>query len=217
MVILTSINASMTFWVYIPIAIVVSVAQMITKKLQKYRMNSREATGGVTVAIGEMFDGVQAIQAAGAEKRVIEQFRMLNEQRRKQFLKDRLLSLAMDSVFFNTISLGTGLILLLAASSMQQSTFTVGDYLTFVTDFTHFLGKFIAHFKQTKVAFHRMNELLQGDAPEILVQHHPLYLKEAPPESEAVVKRAADILSTLQVKSLGTIMQIPVEVWKASI
>ncbi|QGQ98914.1 ABC transporter ATP-binding protein [Paenibacillus psychroresistens] len=209
MIILTSINASMTFWVYIPIAIVVTIAQMITKKLQKYRMQSREATGRVTGAIGEMFDGVQAIQAAGAEKRVIEQFRTLNEQRRKQFLKDRLLSLAMDSIFFNTISLGTGLILLLAASSMQQSTFTVGDfalfvyYLTFVTDFTHFLGKFIAHFKQTKVAFTRMNELLQGDTPEILVEHHPLYLYGLPPESEAVVKSEADFLSTLEVKALS--------------
>jgi ATP-binding cassette subfamily B protein len=209
MIVLTSINASMTLWVYVPIAIVVSAAQMITKKLQKYRIKSREATGRVTGAIGEMFDGVQAIQAAGAEKRVIEQFRILNEQRRKQFLKDRLLSLAMDSVFFNTISLGTGLILLLAASSMQQSTFTVGDfslfvyYLTFVTDFTHFLGRFIAHFKQTHVAFIRMNELLQGAAPGILVEHHPLYLKEAPPDSETVVKREADLLSTMEAKSLG--------------
>jgi ATP-binding cassette, subfamily B, bacterial len=209
MIVLTSINASMTLWVYVPIAIVVSAAQMITKKLQKYRIKSREATGRVTGAIGEMFDGVQSIQAAGAEKRVIEQFRMLNEQRRKQFLKDRLLSLVMDSVFFNTISLGTGLILLLAASSMQQSTFTVGDfslfvyYLTFVTDFTHFLGRFIAHFKQTHVAFIRMNELLQGAAPGILVEHHPLYLKEAPPDSETVVKREADLLSTMEAKSLG--------------
>ncbi|CAK4845615.1 unnamed protein product [Aphanomyces euteiches] len=48
-----------------------------------------------------------------------------------------------------------------------------------------------------------MNELLQGDAPEILVEHNPLYLYGLLPESEAAVKSEADFLRTLEVKALG--------------
>ena len=82
----------------------------------------------------------------------------------------------LDSTFENTIGLGTGLILILAAQSLGSSSFSVGDlalfiyYLAFVTDFAHLFGMMLAHYRQTKVSFSRMVTLLQGVAPGMLVK-----------------------------------------------
>ncbi|MCL6456891.1 MAG: ABC transporter ATP-binding protein, partial [Gorillibacterium sp.] len=123
--ILVSINSQLTLWVFLPLVAVVTIAQLSTALLQKYRAASREATSQVTGAISEMFNSVQAIQVAGAEDRVINRFRKLNDQRRQSVLKDKVLTQLLDSIFSNTVNLGTGLVLILAANSMRSGEFTV--------------------------------------------------------------------------------------------
>ncbi|MCQ6560004.1 ATP-binding cassette domain-containing protein [Paenibacillus mendelii] len=133
--------------------------------------------------VGEMFDVVQLIQLAGAQDRIIERFRALNQLRRQTALKDNLFSNLLNSVFSNIVNIGTGLILLLGASSMQRNELTVGDfamfvyYLAFVTDFTAFFGRFLSLLHQTGISFQRMHRLLQGTSDSKLTEHHPLYLR----------------------------------------
>ncbi|NOU97169.1 ATP-binding cassette domain-containing protein [Paenibacillus sp. LMG 31456] len=182
--ILYGINATMTVWVFLPLVVVVTVAQASTTWLQKYRAASREATSQVTGAISEMFNSVQSIQVAGAEDRVIDRFRKLNDNRRQAMLKDKLLTHSLDSVFSNTVNIGTGFILLLAAQSMREGSFTVGDfalfvyYLTFVTQFIQNFGKFLTYFKQSTVAKKRLVSLMQGTDETKLTEPHPLYLRK---------------------------------------
>ena len=75
--------------------------------LEQYRQASRKATGRVTGMIGEIFGAVQAVQVAGAEGHVIDHFRRVNERRRKAMLQDRLLSQVLESIYANTVSIGT--------------------------------------------------------------------------------------------------------------
>jgi ATP-binding cassette subfamily B protein len=181
--ILIRIDAQMTLLVFMPIVIVITAAQLATVRLQKYRAASRESTSKVTGEISEMFGNVQAIQVAGAEKRVMERFHSFGDQRRKAMLKDRLMSELLDSVFSNSVNLGTGLLLLLAGTKMRAGTFTVGDlalfvyYLTFVTQFITNVGKFITYFKQMSVSLERLTFLLQGASAMVLTMVKPLYLK----------------------------------------
>lgn len=182
--ILIRIDAQMTLLVFMPIVIVITAAQLATVRLQKYRAASRESTSKVTGDISEMFGNVQAIQVAGAEKRVMERFRSFGDNRRKAMLKDRLMSELLDSVFSNSVNLGTGLLLLLAGTKMRAGTFTVGDlalfvyYLTFVTQFITNVGKFITYFKQMSVSLERLTFLLQGASAKVLTMVKPLYLKK---------------------------------------
>ncbi|MEK3885422.1 ABC transporter ATP-binding protein [Paenibacillus sp. PL2-23] len=182
-IILIRIDAQMTLLVFLPLVLVVIAAQLATTRLQKYRTASREATAQVTGAISDMFGNVQAIQVAGAEKRVVGRFRELNDNRRKTMLKDKLMTEGLDSIFSNTVNLGTGLILLLAGSKMRGGEFAVGDfalfvyYLTFVTQFISNFGKFLTYYKQMGVAFTRLTELLQGAPARVLTVFKPLYLK----------------------------------------
>jgi ATP-binding cassette subfamily B protein len=181
--ILYGINASMTMWVFLPLVVVVTIAQASTTLLQKYRAASREATSQVTGAISEMFSAVQSIQVAGAEDRVIRRFRELNDNRRQAMVKDHLFTQTLDSIFSNTVNIGTGFILLLAATSMRDGSFTVGDfalfvyYLTFVTQSIQNFGKFLTYFKQCSVSKARLSDLVQGADEETLTEHHPLYLR----------------------------------------
>ncbi|OCT13707.1 ABC transporter ATP-binding protein [Paenibacillus pectinilyticus] len=182
--ILIRIDAQMTLLVFMPIVIVITAAQLATVRLQKYRAASRESTSKVTGEISEMFGNVQAIQVAGAEKRVIDRFRSFGDSRRKAMLKDRLMSELLDSVFSNSVNLGTGLLLLLAGTKMRAGTFSVGDlalfvyYLTFVTQFITNVGKFITYFKQMSVSLKRLTFLLQGASAKVLTMVRPLYLKK---------------------------------------
>jgi len=209
--ILIRIDAQMTLLVFLPLVLVISAAQLATARLQKYRAASRESTAKVTGEISEMFGNVQAIQVAGAEKRVIERFRRLGDDRRKAMIKDRLMTELLDSIFSNSVNLGTGLILLLAGQKMRAGTFTVGDfalfvyYLTFVTQFISNVGKFITYFKQMSVALERLTFLLQGASAKMLTMAKELHLdnKNAPSDQAAPVEHLHTPLKRLDVDGMS--------------
>jgi ATP-binding cassette subfamily B protein len=173
----------MTLVVFLPLLLVAAAARHAGNALGRYRAASSQATSQVTGAIGDILAAVQTLQAAGAEERVVARFRRLNEQRRKAMLIDRLATQAMDAVTANTVNIGTGLIMLLAAGSLRDGSLTVGDfvlfvsYLGFISDFTAGLGQFLAHYRQTGVAFARMNVLLAGAQPAELTAPTSLYLR----------------------------------------
>ena len=185
--VLASINAQITLFVFAPLVLVIIIAERAGTRIREYRQAAREATGRVTGAIGEMFGSVQSIKVAGSEQHIIGNFRALNDERKKVMVRDRVLNSILESVFWNTVNIGTAIILVLAAGAMQTTgpgaEFTVGDFalfvyfLTFATDAVHFVGIFIARFRQAGVAFERMTELLQGADPASLVTPRRLELR----------------------------------------
>lgn len=207
-IILMSINFKITLFVFTPLVAVVALAHKASTRVQKYRRASRAATAEVTGTLGEIFSSVQAVQVAAAEEHVIEYFKKLNKNRHRLMLKDSLFTQLLDSIFFNTVNLGTGLILLLCAQSMKAGSFTVGDfslfvyYLTFVADFTHFFGYFLAQFQQAKVSFERLRTTLWGAPDSILVNHNKLYLKGKLPILKYPSKASKDVFSFLNVKDI---------------
>ena len=181
-IVMLRIDARITLFVFLPLAIVAIVVNLTLSRIERYRQAFREATGAVTDFIGEAFGAVQAVQIAAAEERLVGHFRRLNETRRAAGLKDRLLTEVVNSMFRNTANLGTGGILLLAAGQMQTGAFSVGDfalfvyYLGFVTDFAGLVGERWAWYKRAGVSVGRLLALLQDAPPEKLVEPHPVYL-----------------------------------------
>jgi ATP-binding cassette subfamily B protein len=197
-----------TVLVFIPLLIVLVVANLAMSRVGKYREANRQATGKVTGFIGQIFSSVQAIQVNTAEKRVMERFRVLNDTRRKAAVRDRLFNEVLNSLYRNTANIGTGIILLAAAASMQTGTFTIGDlaifiyYLGFVSEFTTIIGEKIAWFKQTSVSIQRMNHLLGGAPDGELVRHTPVFLHGEFPSPKVKPKTPADQLELLDVQDL---------------
>ena len=206
--ILLHINTLMALITILPLVIVTAIAWWASNALGRYRAASSEATSQVTGVIGEILAAVQTVQAAGAEERIVARFRQLNEQRRRTMLADRLTTQALDAITANTVSIGTGLIMLLAAGLLHSRNLTVGDfalfvsYLGFIADFTAGLGKFLAHYRQTDVAFARMNVLLGNVSPAALVAPTPLHLHKPLPTVLPPVPRATDQLILVEARGL---------------
>ncbi len=209
--IMVTISPYITLIALLPMIGLVVASNATTKRAEKYRKASREATGAVTGFIAETFGAVQAVKIAGAERRLVDHFKQINETRRKASLRDRLFEEVLGSVFWNAGNLGTGVILLLAAQSLGAGTFTVGDfalfvyYIGFFTELTGFLGFLLARYKQAGVSVGRMVRLLQGAPPETLVEHGPIYAEDGEqlPEVPFVQRTPADRLERLDVHGLS--------------
>ncbi len=174
--IMTSINAWITVLALLPVVVVGIIANAASSRIERYRRASREATGKVTGFIGELFGAVQAVKVASAETGVIGYFDELNLQRRNLTLRERLFDTILDTIWRNTASLGTGVILILAGQAMRAGTFTIGDFSLFVyllqslSDLTTFAGMIAARYKQLGVSVERMYRLMEGAPREALVQ-----------------------------------------------
>ena len=208
-VILLRINTPMALVVILPTLAVSVIAQRASVALGRYRNASSQATSQVTGAIGDIVSAVQTLQSAGAEERVVAHFRQLNARRRSTILADRVVTQIVDAITANTVSIGTGLVMLLAASSLRDQSLTVGDfvlfisYLAFIADFTTGLGAYLAHYRQTGVAFARMDALLGDAAPQALVAAEPLHLRGSLPEVPVPMPGAADRLDMLEAQGLS--------------
>ena len=190
-IVLLHINVMITLLVFVPLGSIVAIVQGMQERLTKYRETSRDATGRVSSSIGEIFTSVQAIKVAGAQASIVRHFQTLNERRRKQMLRDRVLSDSLDAVLGNTVGLGTGFILILVALNIHVTHLGVGDlaifilYLGNVSAFTSCFGTTLAKYAQTGVSFERMAALLQGAPSQTLVAPKPLYLKGPLPEIQS--------------------------------
>jgi ATP-binding cassette subfamily B protein len=205
---LLTVDARLTLLVFVPLTLVIAITQRLSARIQKYRVASRQATGLVTGAIGEIFGAAQAIQVAGAEAHVVASFHTLNERRRVGMVRDRTLTETLNSTFSSAIGLGKGAILCIVAFSVYSSHLRIGDialflyYLGEVTNFTRRFGVLITQYKQTGVSFERMERLLQGAPVATLVRHNPLYLKSTLPAVSAPQFTEQDRLRNLTVSNL---------------
>lgn len=210
MTILIRVNAMIAIFVFAPLAAIILLVQAVTTRLRQTRAASQVATSLVTGALGEIFGAVQAVQLARAERGVVEHFRRLNDDRRRAMLRERGLQLTTQSIYWNTVNIGTGLILLLGAQSMRTGSFTVGDfalfvsYLGFVTELTGFTGMFLTQWKQLNVSVRRMLALMRGEASGVaaegLVARTPLLLS-GPLSTPA--RRSGGDLRSIEVAGLS--------------
>ena len=199
MALLLSVNATLTLLVFLPLCAIAILVHQAEHRLKRYRRDSRQATQKVTGLISEMFTACQAVKVAGAEVQMLAELRRRCDRRRQKMVRDQVFSALLDSGFENMVSLGTGLILLVIAHSLNtQTTFTVGDfalfiyYLTFVTYFLGFLGSFVAITKQSEVSFERMAGLVGEWESESAGDPNP---PTHPPTSSSTVRLASTMSS----------------------
>ncbi len=206
--IMVQINAWITLATFIPLTLILILINQMSRHLEAYRRTSREATSRVTGMIGEMFAGIQAIQVSGAEDRIVTHFRKLNQERERAEVKDRLITRIIHSLSANISTVGTGLLLVVGARSIQSGGFSVGDFALFsaliwpLTMMFSTLGFYGAIYKQANVSIKRMLNIMEEEAPTKLVEHAPIYLNEALPEIPYILKTNKDRLKSLEVANL---------------
>jgi ATP-binding cassette subfamily B protein len=208
---LVKIDPGLTLAVLAPLLVVVAIVRVANARIRTFRMAAQQSIGNVTGLLGEMFSAALAIKVANAEEHAVAHLRELNEQRRHAVLVDRVFTEFVRSAATNVANLGTGVLLLLAARSMSDGHFTVGDFALFVsyigwlTQIASMFGQFMTNYRQMDVSLQRLEALMDGARPGALVQHAPLYLRGPLPgpalfeanSEEALIEVAAENLSFL--------------------
>jgi len=207
-VLMTQINSSVTVMALIPLVIVGIIANIATSRIEHYRRASRQAAGKVTGFIGEFFGAVQAVKVASAEKNTIAHFHRINDERRVFAVREKLFDDVLGSVYRNTSTLGTGVILVLVGQSMRTGHFTIGDFSLFVyllqsmSDLTSFGGMLWARYKQLDVSVKRMYRLMENAPLDALVELSEVDLEGELPEVTYPTKTASDRLNELVAERL---------------
>jgi len=208
LVILARVDLRVTLFVFIPLLVVVILAQWVSARIQTYRRHSRSTTGSVMGFLGEIFGAAQAVKVANAERSVIAHFDALNAQRGDAAVKDRVFEELIGSVYLNAIHLGTGVILLLAGQRMRSGTFTVGDfalftaYLEWITWLPFGTGLLVTRYRQVAISFERMRTVMADAPPDALVRASPIYLTGELPPVPYTPKRPEDGLERLEATGL---------------
>ncbi len=202
------INVWVTLGTFLPLAVVIFIAQRLGQRAKAYRRASRQATAEVTGMIADMFNATQAVKVAHAEERLIARFRLVNEKRRQTMVKDRVLVQLIDALSGGTVDVGVGLILLAAAQGMYAGTFTIGDFALFASYIwpsTHLMrtvGNLITRYKQVGVSTGRMEAIMQGEPEGAVVAHNPIHMTGDYPDLPYTPKTSAHRLELLTVNHL---------------
>ena len=119
----------------------------------------------------------------------------------------------LDSLNATTISVTTGLILMLASSLMRNGSFTLGDFALFVSyvsaneigiaGLAGWLGRQSADLKRAGVSLARLVELIPETAQPNLAATDPLHLRSPLPEAPYTGKTEVHHLDRLQVSGLS--------------
>lgn len=204
--VMATINPLITFAVFIPIALVVTVVEVARRRLVLYRRANQVRTSALTGFIGDVFTAVQTVQVANAEERVVARFRSLNARRRKAAVRDRLLEELLKGTFW-VVNVGTGVVLIFAGRALQSGDFTVGDlalfvyYLRIFEDFTRDFGSSLAGYRQLSVSWGRLHELLQGAPSGTLVADDEIY-ERGPLPPKTTPRPPVEALEELRVEGL---------------
>ena len=187
--IMLTIDPVITSVVAIPVLIVAIVSNRTGGLVRRYRKQARDATEAITGFLGETFAATQAVKVAGAEAHMLRRFQDLNDVRKTMMVRDRTLTAVLEAVFRNTVNIGTGLILLLAAGRLAATGaagISLGEFALFVfllhlvTDSAYFYGMFIARVKQGSVSVERLTSTMSGEPWERLVDRTELGLDTEP-------------------------------------
>lgn len=208
-ILLLQISIPITLLSLAPVLIVGLIASAASSRIEHYRRASRQATGEVTGFIGELFGSVQAVKVATAEGDVISHFNDLNHERGKLTVRERLFDTLLETIWRNTSTLGTGMVLVFSGQAMRSGALTVGDFSLFVyllssmSDLTTFTGMLAARYRQLNVSVQRMYRLMEGAPANALVEHSPVNLEGPLPEVEYRLPSAEDRLDSLSASRLS--------------
>jgi ATP-binding cassette subfamily B protein len=208
LLILLRVDALLTAVVVVPLLVVVAVVRAADARIRRYRRAAHQSIGDVTGLLGEIFGAATLIKAAGADRRVVEHMRVLNETRRRATLADRVFTEVVRSAATNVANLGTALLLLLAAQATHDGRFSIGDFALFVTFIgsltvtASMVGTFMTNYRQMEVSLDRLHELMPGAAPGALVDGAALHLIRRLPEPVHMLPAAEEPLHDLEARGL---------------
>ncbi|MBK8022202.1 MAG: ABC transporter ATP-binding protein [Chloroflexi bacterium] len=171
-----AINAPVALIGLLPFLLIAIVAAIASTQVQENRRETRRQVGRIASFLGEMFGVTQAIQVAGAVDGVVGRFGSLNKDRARAAIRDKVFSEILNSITYNSISLSTGLILLISGQIIRSGEFSVGDFALFVyyldqlSFVVGYVSGMITGYRGVGVAIERMEALTPDEPAQTIFQ-----------------------------------------------
>ena len=148
-----------------PVAVVLVLSQLVRRRVDRLRTRSREAAADATGFMVNVLSAWQTIQLGGAQEATAGRLARLDKERARWAIRDQLLERAIRAAFAATSTIGSGLVLAVAADAMRTGDFSVGDfalfayYLTFLGEFSAEFGGLLLQYRQAQVSWRRIGAL----------------------------------------------------------
>ena len=148
-----------------PVAVVLVLSQLVRRRVDRLRTRSREAAADATGFMVNVLSAWQTIQLGGAQEATAGRLARLDKERARWAIRDRLLERSIRAAFAATSTIGSGLVLAVAADAMRTGDFSVGDfalfayYLTFLGEFSAEFGGLLLQYRQVQVSWRRIGAL----------------------------------------------------------
>ncbi len=187
--IMATINWQITLVVFLPLIAAYGIGRAAWGYYLRYQREKGLTGDAVTGFLAELFGAVQAIKVAGAEDHVVARYGALNTVRRGAMIRAGMLEEFVFGMQAIAVTIGIGVMLLMAGQAMAVGRFTVGDfalftyYLWFTTELPSYLGSFVGDVKQQEVALGRLVELIPDEPAEALVASSPVIARGRSPEA----------------------------------
>jgi ATP-binding cassette subfamily B protein len=172
--IMAAINPTITLVIFLPLVLLVFVGRAGWARLLRAYEDSAQATDRVSGFLGELLGAVQAVKVAGAETHTVAHLTALNAERGRLKVRERMLHEVIYSLADYSSALGVGIVLLLVGQGLSGGTFSVGDFVLFLTYMQHtthlpaYLGTFLGDYRQQQAAIRRLLELVPDEPAEVL-------------------------------------------------
>lgn len=210
-IIMARISLPITVFVFVPLAVAFVAGRAAWKRYLTYSHAAGRSADAAVGFLDEIFGAVQAVKIADAADPVVAHFSQLGDQRRHAAVRLGVFDAAMAAIHASAVTVGVGVMLLLAGQAMSTGSFTVGDFalfiyfLWFTTELPSYLGSFVGDIKQQDVAVARLTELIPDAPPAVLAEHHPVYQTSAPPPLTLPSRTAGDRLEVIDVRGLTAV------------
>lgn len=208
--IMIAISPVITLMVIVPLLGVMAGTRGLSHVIRSYHQRMRESGASVTDLVADLFSGALTIKTSGAEERAIARLRARNDARASAAVRAQLARDLINTVSGMSVSITTGLVLLLSAGAMRAGRFSVGDLALFVsysdalTGLPRWAGRMIARQREAGVAMNRLARIQPGCRHEDVLARTPVYLRSQPPPASPRVS-ALEPLARLEAKSLRAV------------
>ena len=209
--VMATIDLTATLVVLIPMAAVALAVKALDTKIKFYRRADRQATAAVTGLVGDAMAAATTVKVNDATDSVLGRLRTLADVRRLTATRDRVFDEALQSVTTGSGDIALGLVLIVASGAIASGRFDLGElvlftlYLSWLGFLPRMIGRTIARYNQSIVAFEGMRQLVAERDPDWVARHRHLPVAKAGEVERQLGERVP--LETLRVEGLTAVYE----------
>ena len=208
-VVMASIDLTATLVVLVPMVGVAVAVKALDTKIKFYRRADRQATAAVTGLVGDTMAAATTVKVNDAVDPILRRLTRLVEVRRVTATRDQVFGDALNSVTAGSGDVAMGLVLIVSAGAIASGRFDLGElviftvYLGWLGFFPRMIGRTIARYNQSIVAFDGMRQLVASREADNVAQHRHLPVARSGEVERLVPGRVP--LEVLRVSGLSAV------------